>query len=79
MRNAKILLEELTRRMPPDPPRRHGLMLGDDGRLSLQLAVFDLFVPVNFEDGDLDKPPEQMAAEIEKLVRSSVEQGRGAR
>lgn len=65
MDEAKKLLELMTKKFPPDKPRRHSLTLDDDGELQLTLAINDLFQPILIKDG---KSAEFLAAEITNVL-----------
>lgn len=54
MREAKRLLEELTKLIPPGIGQRHNITCGDNG-LEVTLMVGDRYVPFLLEEEDLDR------------------------
>lgn len=64
MRNVKILLEQVTKTMPPAEKQRHNLTLDENKNLVLHLMLGDQFIPVLFENIDFDKPIEELVKEI---------------
>ena len=64
MKNAFILLQTLTEKLPPSPPeRKHGLHV-DGQSLKLTLALNGKFSTFEFEGADLERSGEELAAEI---------------
>lgn len=66
-------LKILTRRLPPPCGSDHHLFLYTDGtdgenKVALQVWTASSTRMVGFEDGDFDRPPEELAAEIIQLI-----------
>lgn len=69
MRKAQSLLELARQKYPEQFNQHHGLYLSDDGALLFVLVVGQRFETFKLDEADLDRDPEDILADIEKLLR----------
>jgi len=62
MRDAKLLLEMLTERIPPRHPARHNIVLVD-GTLEISLMT-DKVYPLRLDEGDFNRPVQDLVDDI---------------
>ena len=78
MRAAAIFLSELRRILPPDPAHRnHALVVGADGRVTVQVWHHRIGQPFYLDEVDLDREPTEVAAEILVMIQRSFCCGSG--
>lgn len=70
MRNAKTLLELLTKEYPPFPGAKHAFLV-HEGKVLIALA----FGPsnwqhINVDDADLDRAPEDLMTDIRDVLKA---------
>lgn len=53
--------------IPSAEKQRHNLTLDENGNLVLHLMLGDQFIPIVFEDVDLDKSPNELVVEIKAV------------
>lgn len=70
MKTALELLQALQARWPAHPPRRHALLIAEDGRLSIQLGL-EQFYWAKLDPEDLNKPVAQIIEEAAPLLDQS--------
>lgn len=78
MNAALEFLRALEERWPAHPPRKHALVLTEDGRLGVQIAL-ELFYWGALDASDMDKPVAQLLDEIAPLLAASVDNATEAR
>ncbi len=64
MRNAKLLLEQLTKTIPPGQEQRHNLTIDEQGNLVLYLMLGKRYQPVILTEEELDKSANDLTEEI---------------
>lgn len=69
MRKAQRLLELVRQKYPEQQDDVHGICLSDNGKLVLVLSTQTRHRAFHFEDTDMDRDPEDILADIEKLLR----------
>ncbi len=69
MKNAKILLKELTRRIPPAGGRRHSITLNGWGDMELTVFCNEQVYLMPLSDRELDIKPSNLVDEIESLMK----------
>lgn len=74
MYRAKLLLEMLTRRIPPGEGQRHNITLGDDG-LEVTLMLESRYVPFVLKETDFDLPVQSLVDTVQGLLRRLNEKG----
>lgn len=73
MKNAKLLLEQLTKTIPPgegeQQSQRHNITIDENGNLVVCLMLGECYQPLVLGDSDLDKPINELVSEIYQWVR----------
>lgn len=64
----QALLVDLTLRVPPPKPRKHAIVLAEDGRLTISVADGDLWSSFAFNPGDEALSPFELATQISAQV-----------
>lgn len=75
MYRVKLLLEMLTRRIPPREGQRHNITL-NEGALEVTLMLGDRYVPIQIKEVDFDMPVRQLVDTIQGLLRKMNEVGK---
>lgn len=73
MLKARWLLELARQKYPEQFNQRHGLYLSDDGKLIFTLVVGQRFEAFELDDTDMHRDPDDIFADIEKLLSLKAE------
>lgn len=68
--NVRSFLEQLTQRLPPWDKERHNLTVDEDGDMVLTIKIGEFFWPCKLSDEDLLKSVDELADEIEKMIKA---------
>lgn len=68
MRDAKLLIEQVTEMFPPGSGQHHNLTV-QHGNLVLCLMLGDRYQPMVLEDDNFTKSVDQLVSEIAKLMK----------
>lgn len=71
MKDAKTLLELLTKCLPPHGLARHNITL-NNVRMEVTLMLDGLYLPFILEDEDFDKPIGQLADELCQMASKKL-------
>jgi len=71
MKNAKILIEEITRMFPPGMNQRHALSM-NGACLTLYLLLGDRYLPIYIADRELERDIYDLIDEISDVILDSL-------
>lgn len=69
MKNAKLLLKQLTKDIPPGQGQRHNLTIDEGGNLVIHLMLGKRYQPIALTEKDLDLTVDELAKEVYQYVR----------
>jgi len=65
MKKARLVLQKLTKEIPPNEKMRHNFTIDDEGQLVLVLMTAD-FPQFIIEDSDFEKPIDELVEAIKR-------------